>query len=187
MRVALLEADARQVVTEDRAAVLERLMEAYGDRVLHLAYFYLKDRQLAEDVAQEVFIKVYKGLDNFRGQSSIYTWIYRITVNLCRDKLRSFSWRRLVFTDDLQVLTKSEEDTEASALKEVRKQELLNHILKLPDHYREVLALHYFEELPTAEIAAIIDQNEITVRTRLHRARKALKDILIKEGELLEG
>lgn len=67
---------------------LEWLMNEYGENVARLAFTYTKQKQLAEDIAQEVFIKCYEHLDNFRNESSYKTWLYHITVNLCKDKLR---------------------------------------------------------------------------------------------------
>ena len=83
-------------VGDGAADQLEYLMRRFGPQVQRIAYYYLRDLYLAEDVAQEVFYRVYRDLDKFRGESSYYTWIYRITVNLCRDYLRSAALRRLI-------------------------------------------------------------------------------------------
>lgn len=80
--------------TVHRHEQLEYLMRRYGDKVLYLAYSCLRDKDWAEDVAQEVFLQVYTSLPRFQGNSSFYTWIYRITVNLCRDQLRRQIRRR---------------------------------------------------------------------------------------------
>lgn len=88
---------SEQAVRRTADLTLEQLVREYGDGVLQLAYFYLKDRSLAEDIFQEVFTRVYTHLPKFRGESSPRTWIYRITVNLCRDKLRSWSFRKVTF------------------------------------------------------------------------------------------
>lgn len=176
----------------DREAVLERLMQEYGTKVLHLAYYYLKDRHLAEDVAQEVFIKAYRNWESFRGESSAYTWLYKITVNLCRDKARSAWWRRLLPSEDPRVsagesggpesLIATEEGPEEAVLLSDRRDRLMQQVMKLPDAYREVVVLFYYQDLSTVEIAEVTGQNENTVKTRLFRARGMLKQMLEKGG-----
>ena len=75
---------------------LSYLMQRYGKQVYRLAYYYVRDKHLAEDIYQEVFIRVYKNYHKFRHESSFYTWIYRITVNLCKDYLKSAKVRRII-------------------------------------------------------------------------------------------
>lgn len=177
-------------IPTDRTAAVEWLMQEYGTRVLHLAYFYLKDRHLAEDVAQEVFIKAYRNWDSFRGESSPYTWLHRIAVNLCRDKARSAWWRRLLPSEDLRTGGRQEldlfspgADPEESAIRSDQQSFVLQHVLALPQPYREVIFLYYYEDLSTAEIAALTGQNENTIKTRLFRARASLKKMLSQGGE----
>jgi len=165
-------------------------MQEYGTRVLHLVYFYLKDRHLAEDVAQEVFIKAYRNWDSFRGESSPYTWLHRIAVNLCRDKARSAWWRRLLPSEELRAgsrrdleILPPEVDPEEAVLQNDQRSHVLKHVLELPEAYREVIFLYYYEDFSTAEIAAITGQNENTVKTRLFRARAMLKKRLGQGGE----
>ncbi|HYG60570.1 MAG TPA: sigma-70 family RNA polymerase sigma factor [Symbiobacteriaceae bacterium] len=175
-------------VPADREAALELLMQEYGTKVLHLAYYYLKDRHLAEDVAQEVFIKAYKHWESFRGDSSPYTWLYKITVNLCRDKARSAWWRRLLPTEEPRATAGGseqiapEDSPEEAALKSDRADLLMQNVMKLSDAYREVVVLFYYQDLSTVEIAEITGQNENTVKTRLFRARAMLKELLMKGG-----
>lgn len=172
----------------DRSVAIEHLMQEYGTKVLHLAYYYLKDRHLAEDVAQEVFVKAYRNWNSFRGESSAYTWLYKITVNLCRDKARSAWWRRLVPSDDPRSvhdeleLSTTEEDPEAAAVLSDERDRLMEHVMALPESYREAIVLYYYQDLSTVEIAEVTGQNENTIKTRLFRARAMLKDQLLKGG-----
>lgn len=174
----------------DPAAALEQLMAEYGTKVLHLAHFYLKDRHLAEDVAQEVFLKAYHHWNSFRGESSVYTWLYRITVNLCRDKARTAWWRRLVPVADPRQGEADREweqvapegTPEELLLEKDQQEQLLQLIEGLPPHYREVLLLYYYQDLTTVEIATVLSSNENTVKTRLFRARQLLKESLAKGG-----
>lgn len=178
----------RAALPADRSEAIEILMEEYGTKVLHLAYYYLKDRHLAEDVAQEVFVKAYRNWNSFRGESSAYTWLYKITVNLCRDKARSAWWRRLVPTDEPRSahdgleLSTSEEDPETAAVLSDEKDRLMEHVMKLPENYREAIVLYYYQDLSTVEIAQVTGQNENTIKTRLFRARAMLKEQLQKGG-----
>lgn len=178
----------RAALPADRSLAIEQLMQEYGTKVLHLAYYYLKDRHLAEDVAQEVFIKAYRNWDSFRGESSAYTWLYRITVNLCRDKARSAWWRRLLPSDDPRAssddleLALPEEDPEEAAVIGDERDRLMQYVMQLPESYREVIILYYYQDLTTVEIAEVTGQNENTIKTRLFRARGILKQLLLKGG-----
>ncbi len=165
-------------------------MQEYGTKVMHLAYYSLKDRHLAEDVAQEVFIKAYKHWDSFRGESSAYTWLYKITMNLCRDKARSAWWRRLLPTDEPRASTAAgveaplppDEDPEEAAMRSDLRDRMMQQVMKLNDAYREVVVMYYYHDLSTVEIAEITGQNENTIKTRLFRARAMLKELLQKGG-----
>lgn len=178
----------RAALPTDRSEAIEHLMQEYGTKVLHLAYYYLKDRHLAEDVAQEVFVKAYRNWDSFRGESSAYTWLYKITVNLCRDKARSAWWRRLVPSDDPRSsrdeleLSTIDEGPEEAAILQAERDRLMEHVMQLPEAYREAIVLYYYQDLSTVEIAEVTGQNENTIKTRLFRARAMLKESLLKGG-----
>lgn len=165
----------------DRGALLEQWMQEYGTRIMHLAYLYLKDRQLAEDLTQEVFIKAYRHMDEFRGESAVYTWLYRIAINLCRDRLRSPWWKRLILPGEVPAVASGDQPEEA-ALTTLRKEAVIQQVLALPDHYREMIILYYYQDLSTTEIAGLTGLPENTVKTRLHRARQHLKQALAREG-----
>ncbi|MEW8958011.1 ECF RNA polymerase sigma factor SigW [Moorella humiferrea] len=171
-----------KVLTEgdNRRQQLEYLMRRFGDKVLYLAYSYLRDRHWAEDVAQEVFIRVFTNLDKFRGNSSIYTWIYHITVNLCRDELRAKNRRR-----DLEPVEGEDyvaTEVEEQVLANLQQQEVWQAVLNLPVIYREVIWLHYYEQLSLKEIAEILGISLPAVKIRLYRARGHLQKLL-KAGE----
>ncbi len=164
---------------------LEGLIEAYGDGVLQLAYFYTQDRGAAEDLFQEVFTRVYVNLGRFRGQASPKTWIYRITVNLCRDRFRSGAVRRVLLVGEeiLGVLLPPHPPVEDVILAEVEKGALLDAIMALRLEFREVVLLYYYEEMETPEVARVLGLSEGTVRSRLYRARAKLKEMLKGEAE----
>ncbi|SHJ81430.1 sigma-70 family RNA polymerase sigma factor [Paramaledivibacter caminithermalis] len=162
---------------------LEYLMKRFGDKIIKLAYYYVRDRYQAEDIAQEVFCKVYENLDDFRGDSSYYTWIYKITVNKCRDYLASAKFKKLLFWDNIKKLDSLNNQSDVNRLfEEAEGGEVFSKVMDLPTKYRMVVVLYYFEEFTTVEIAGILNLKESTVRTRLCRAREKLKNILAEEA-----
>ncbi len=139
----------------------------------------------AEDVAQEVFVKVGKALEGFRGDSSLSTWIYRIATNAATDHLRKFSSRQVL---DFPNISPDDDTSPDGTLPDegtpildtllIRKDmnECIRGIVEsLPDNYRSVLILSEFESLTNAEIAEIASISLDTVKVRLHRARVRLK------------
>lgn len=175
----------QESIKEEKADLLEYLMRRFGDRVLRLAYYYVRDRYLAEDIAQEVFCRVYRSLDRFREESSYYTWIYRITVNLCRDYLSSAWFKRRVPWENTRNFIQSC-DTANRLFRKVEEGDLFQKVMDLPTKYRMVLVLYYFEEMSTREIARVLNVRESTVRTRLCRARERLKGLLSREEYMYE-
>lgn len=175
-----------EVVKQVEAAPdLEYLMRRYGDQVLRLAYSYLKDVEEAKDAAQEVFLRVFLSLPKFRKQEMPYTWIYRVTVNLCRDRLRKkkhFLWQ---FLEDDSGLVSSL-NTEDQALAKLEEKEIFMAVMSLPEKYREVIFLYYLYQFNINQIAEITGAGKALVKTRLHRARKKLKKLLIENG-VVEG
>lgn len=151
------------------------LMEKYGDMVIRLAYTFVKEKELSEDIAQEVFINCYKNLDRFEEKSSYQTWIYRITVNKCKDVLRSWSFRNIFIKENTKLMNLLPifENFNLEASEE--KEEIFIEILALPIKQREIIVLHYYEDLSIQEIATLLKINVNTVKTRLHRARTKLK------------
>jgi RNA polymerase sigma-70 factor (ECF subfamily) len=159
----------------DGGREVKRLMDAYGDDVMRTAYMYLKDVHRCEDAFQEVFIRVYKKLRGFRGESSEKTWIIRITINVCKDMLRS-SWLKHVLLTDTP--KSGEGDAEEKALSNDGKRRLFEQVTSLPEPFRDVVILYYYHGLPTAEISGALGVAEGTVRSRLSRARDMLKERL---------
>ena len=173
--------DPKQSFPANPSEALEKLMAAYGSTVLRTAFFYLGDRHLAEDVSQEAFIRAYRAWSGFRGESSVKTWLTRITINLCRDKMRPKSSSEEP-TDPLLLRRDHPVTVEEEALERLNKTAVLKHVLDLPLPYQEVLYLFYYLDLSTREIAEAIGSAEGTVRTRLHRAREYLGERLRREG-----
>lgn len=161
--------------TED-SQQLRRLMDDYGDDVLRTSFMYLNDRHKAEDAFQEVFLKVFRKRRAFKGKSSEKTWIISITINVCKDMLRS-SWLKRVLLTDKPDDGKSE-DIESAAIENDDKKMLYREVTSLPPQFKDVVILYYYHGFPTPEIAEAIGVAEGTVRSRLARAREILKDRL---------
>lgn len=146
-------------------AAITQLMDKHGDSILRLCTLYLRDYALAEDAAQEAFLRAYKNLDRFRGESSSKTWLTRIAINVCKDFSHKRSRQPLVF-ESLPERTSGEGSPDDSVLDEV---------MQLPDKYRAVILLRYYQELSVAETAMALGVSPNTASVRLNRARQLLK------------
>lgn len=175
----LAETAERPDAPENKTETLDYLMRRYGDKVLKLAYYHVRDRHLAEDILQEVFCRVYLNLEKFRRDSSYFTWIYRITVNLCHDYKVSAYYRRIL---PVAENTEEKRDSDARLFETVEGGEIFAKVMDLPEKYRAVIALYYFDEMTTPEIAQVLKITENTARARLFRGRNMLKEVLDKEG-----
>jgi RNA polymerase sigma-70 factor (ECF subfamily) len=158
---------------------IEKLIDEYGNDVLRISYIYLKDKHLAEDAFQEVFVKVYNNLSKFHGNSTIKTWILTITMNTCKDILRSSWLKRVILHENMKLINYNTDTNldspEENVIKKLQYKELLEEVMRLPKKYKEVVLLFYYEEISTAEISKILNLPEGTVRSRLFRAREVLK------------
>jgi RNA polymerase sigma-70 factor, ECF subfamily len=164
----------------EKEKVIDEWMNLYSRNVYLLAYTYVKDQGIAEDISQEVFIKCYKNLGQFRGEANIKSWIYRITVNTAKDTLKSKNFNILKFPKTFFENIKKSASSEEVFVEQDSNEALLQTVFRLPTKYREVIFLHYFEEQKIDDIALILYVNTNTVKTRLSRARALLKDQLNK-------
>ena len=156
--------------------LLENLIELYGSDVLRIATLYTQNPNIAEDIFQDVFFKVNKSIYSFKGNSSEKTWIIRITINTCKDYLKS-AWKKKVVS--IENLPKSYlEDALDNNISSENSNLIMKEILSLPIKYKEVIILYYYKEFSTLEIAKILRIPESTVRTRMKRARELLKEKL---------
>lgn len=150
----------------------ERLAEAYQAAVLRTCYLYLCDKSLAEDACQETFIKVFRSLDSFRGESSEKTWIMKIAMHTCYD-INHSGWHRFI---NRRVTPESL--PEAIVPFDDEDDVLTNAILQLPLRLREVILLHYYQGLNVHEIAGALGISQSSVSGRLKRSREKLKAYL---------
>lgn len=169
-----------------REAMFESVMREYGQKTLQLVYLFVKDHSLAEDITQDVFLKAYKSLHAFRGDSDPKTWIYRIAVNEAKKYLRSWSFRNIFSTlataYEERIGSKASGDVEQEVFDKIGKAEMVERVMSISPAYREVITLHYFEELSIKEIAYVLGVSDEVVRARLSRARKQLRKLMEQEG-----
>jgi RNA polymerase sigma-70 factor (ECF subfamily) len=175
----------RRLRDRDEHAFRE-LLEGYRDRVFNITYRMLGNRAEAEDVAQEVFITVFKTIDSFREESKFSTWLYRVAVNHCKNRIKYLARRHDRDRDELDetshqangaianvVVRMSQPDR---ALEGVQMEVILQKAIEsLDDDHRIVVVLRDVEDLSIEEICEITGLPDGTVKSRLHRARLALR------------
>jgi RNA polymerase sigma-70 factor (ECF subfamily) len=166
------------------------LVERYKDLVFTLAIRMLKHREEAEEVSQDTFIKVFRSLNKFKGDSKFSTWIYKVAYNTCLDRLKKHKRAQHVVAIDEytehQVMTI---DNALDAMeKEERRQAIQGCLQQLPSDDSALLTLYYFEELSLEEIAKIVGLTANNVKVKLFRSRKKLTSILRNrlEPEIIE-
>ncbi|WP_010677059.1 sigma-70 family RNA polymerase sigma factor [Bacillus timonensis] len=162
----------------DPISYIEELIEAYERQITNFVFTYVKDWTTAQEVTQDVFIKVYEKYATFEGRSNIKTWLYTIAANQAKDYLRAQERRKKGLKQLFaNMIKKVESDTpESILLANENNQVLADKVLALPVIYREVVILFYYEEMTTPEISELLQVSASTIRTRLDRARKMLKD-----------
>lgn len=167
------------IKTGDSEKIIDEVMEEYGQEILQLVYSYVKNKVVAEDLTQEIFIKCYKSLHTYKQKSKFRTWLWRIAINHCKDYLKSwYSKNVFLAKEEAVMMGSSKEALEESIIQKDEDSELAAAVMELPVNYREVIFLYYFEELPIREISLTLGKNENTVKTRLKRAKELLKERL---------
>jgi RNA polymerase sigma-70 factor, ECF subfamily len=172
----------KQIRKGDQNAFAE-IVELYKDKVFQISFRMLGNRQEAEDIAQEAFIRAYVNINNYDINRKFSTWLYRIATNLSIDRIRK---KKPDFYLDAEVagaegltlysqvaadVVSPDDEVVSLELQETIQKE----ILKLPEKYRSVIVLKYIEELSLKEISEILDIPVGTVKTRIHRGREALR------------
>ncbi len=181
-----------RLVARDESAFNE-LVVTYQRRVFALVFRMLGRRDEAEDLAQEVFVQVFKAIDQFRGDSKLSTWIYRIAVNLCKNRTKYLSRRHANDQDDVDAMadrlpfsaakgvsvggiSRPDELVEGMQLEVVVKRA----IAQIEPEFREVLILRDVEDMSYEEIAQVTGLADGTVKSRIHRARAQLRTLVEK-------
>lgn len=148
---------------------LSRVMEAYADMVRRICFLHLKNKHDTEDVFQNVYLKYLLYDKPFESREHEKAWFARVAINACTDHLRYAARRKWVPLDMIE--------EEREVLDDVSS-EVLEAVLSLPEKYRNVIYLHYYEDYPAVEIARILGKKENTVYSWLSRARELLRERL---------
>lgn len=172
----------------DRGA-FEELVDLYKDKIYQLGYRMLGQRNEAEDIVQETFLRVYTNLDRYDETQKFSTWIYRIATNLCIDKLRK---RKPNYSLDAEIpdgdgadwysmLPSSQETPEEDVVLSETQEHIRKAIGMLPAKYKSVVVLRYLHDMSLQEISEVLKLPVTTVKTRVHRGREFLRKKLEPE------
>ena len=153
------------------------LVRRHEKMVYNLSFRFARDGSLAEDMAQEAFLKAFRLLKGFRGDCSFSTWMYRVTTSVCLTELNRRKRRGEVQLQPHHMGSFENSRIEASDMAEI----VRRCVMHLPERYATIITLYYLEEMPYEEIAAIVEIPMGTLKTWMFRARKELRKIVEKE------
>jgi RNA polymerase sigma-70 factor (ECF subfamily) len=173
------EADAERVLAGDVAA-FEGIVRRWQGPLVNLAYRFCRDRVRAEDMAQDAFLRAYRGLGKWRKDAAFSTWLFAIATNLYRSELRRIP-TRTVSIEDLAAEVKDSRLADAGLAQEDRDHAVRRAVLALPAKYREAVILFYFHEMDIAAAARSLALPEGTVKARLSRGREMLREKLQRQ------
>lgn len=157
----------------------EELVELYRERIYRVAWRILRDDESAEDAAQEAFIKVYRHIANFQERSSLYTWMYRITVNIALNKLKRDRFRRMVpLGDMIREDTRPRSDPARAAMSSEVAARVDEAVRSLPDKQRTVFTLKFYEGMSHKQIAQVVGCSEGTSKANYFHAIRKLRKLL---------
>jgi RNA polymerase sigma-70 factor (ECF subfamily) len=163
--------DVQQLLKKRRyREALERLLDLYEKKVFRMAVMMLKDAGRAEEVTQDIFLKLWQVLPAYDGRAAPSTWLYTIARNTCLSAARAESYRKTTTLDQ-----SSEPTASSTAPLSI---ELAQYLSRLPEAQREVITLFYLEERSVEDVARMLDFPEGTVKSHLHRARRALGEMM---------
>ena len=179
---ALVNKRIKQVLKGDQNAYAD-IVNLYQHKLYQICYRMLGNKQEAEDIAQEAFVRAYINLHSYDQKRKFSTWIYRIATNLCIDRIRKkkpdyYLDAEVAGTDGLDMYSQiaADEKLPEDVVTQMELQDRIQYeISRLPDKYRSVIVLKYIEELSLQEISEILDMPLGTVKTRIHRGREALR------------
>jgi RNA polymerase sigma factor (sigma-70 family) len=160
-------------------ASFNELVRRYQEKIYWVARRFVNDHDQADDIVQEVFIKVYSALKQFRGESSVYTWMYRVAVNVALNALRKQRIRDFIRIDDF-FETADDENSQPDAIAEKNEQHKLieEAIAQLPEKQKAVFILRYHEELPYEEISHILKTSIGGLKANYFHAAKKIGDYI---------
>ena len=166
----------------------EELIGPLEQLVWRVCWHYTGNRETAEDCGQEAMLRIWRSLENYRGDCALESWVYRIAANCCMDWLRKKKRDRSVSVEPLREQGFDPADdapgTEEQVIQKDERRRLREAIRQLPDDQREALILTQLEKVPYEEVARALGVSEGTVKSRVNRAKARLKEILSDQREL---
>jgi len=179
-------------ILEGRAELFSVIIERYQSKVFSMAYHYTQDYEEARDLTQEILLKLYNNLHSYKSKASFSTWLYRIAVNRCIDWTRKKKLRTVSIINDgsdeeadiYDTIADGAEGPEEELIRQENSMYVRKAVEELPEIYKTVIILYYFEDLSPQEISDIIGVPRRTVETRLYRGKSLIK---LKLEELIYG
>ncbi len=149
-------------------------LQKYSDMVYRICFIYLGRRPEVDDVFQEVFLKLLQKSISFTDEDHEKAWLIRVTINQCKDVTRGFWWKRIDLVENAEL-----------PLQDTGEREILLVVLSLPQKYKDVVYLYYYQEYTVPQMAQLLRRSENTIYSQLHRARELMRQKL--EGNRYEG
>lgn len=149
-------------------------LQKYSDMVYRICFIYLGRRPEVDDVFQEVFLKLLQKSISFTDEDHEKAWLIRVTINQCKDVTRGFWWKRIDLVENVEL-----------PLQDTGEREILLVVLSLPQKYKDVVYLYYYQEYTVPQMAQLLRRSENTIYSQLHRARELMRQKL--EGNRYEG
>ena len=157
----------------DESKDFTKIMKTYGNDVLRVAYIYVKDKQRSEDICQDVFVKALINKTYLFPEDKQRAWLMKVTMNTCKNHLKSY-WNKNVNFDNEIVVENRGNEIEGQIIQEESKKIIVQAIYELPEKYKEIIILYYYQEYDTTKIAGILGLPRGTVKSRFLRARELL-------------
>lgn len=168
-------------VAKNPSDAVEKALDLFGNDILRFAYSYMKNREDAEDIVQETLIRLMQSQPVFENEGKEKSWLLKVAANLCCDQLRGADRQHIVaMPEGYEAVAADNQGPDTDS-------EILREVFKLPEKYRSVIHLYYFEGYSTREIADIIGKKEASIRTLLKRGRERLEKKLKGESGHAEG
>lgn len=183
-----------KVKSGDNQAIV-KLVNLYKDKIYYLGYRMLGNKEEAEDICQETFIRVYTNIDKYNNKYKFSTWVYKIATNLCIDRIRKN--KNIIYSLDNNLENNDNADwytlvpdsglnPEEEVILNEQNNSIQQSFEKLPVKYRAIMILRYVDELTLQEISEVLDLPITTIKTRLHRGREYMRNNLLSDNVFKE-
>jgi RNA polymerase sigma-70 factor (ECF subfamily) len=174
----MVEHDDKQLLEMYRSGEAEKMfnemVRRYHSKIYWVARRMVKNHEDADDIAQDVFVRAYSALENFRGESNIYTWLYRIAVNLSINHLRKQKVRKLMDISDYLPFLAKDAEQDKSMIHDENVSLIERAIQTLPEKQRAVFIMRYYDEMPYEQISAILGTSVGGLKANFHHAVKKI-------------